>query len=65
MSNQLSAVQPGTRPRQRFPLRTGTIHRPGPASLARSYAMLDIAYLVIGGLILAAFVLYTLACDRL
>jgi hypothetical protein len=43
----------------------GSIHRPGPDTVARSLPMLDIAYLVIGGLFLGAFVLYALACDRL
>jgi hypothetical protein len=46
-------------------LPAGTINRPRPDTVARSIPMLDIAYLVIGGLFLGAFVLYALACDRL
>jgi hypothetical protein len=41
------------------------IPRSRPDTITRSFAMLDIAYLVIGGLFLGAFVLYALACDRL
>jgi hypothetical protein len=49
----------------RLLLLAGTIGRPSSVTVARSSPMLDIAYLVIGGLLLGAFVLYALACDRL
>jgi hypothetical protein len=65
ISNRLSALQPVARPPKRFRLPAGSIHRPRSVTVARSSAMLDIAYLVIGGLFLGAFVLYALACDRL
>lgn len=48
-----------------FPMPAKTIHCPRPESVARSFLMLDIAFLVIGAVFLGACVLYTLACDRL
>ncbi len=65
ISDGLSGSQPGAYARKRFPLPAGTIHRPRPDTVARTFPMLDIAYLVIGAVFLGVCVLYALACDRL
>ncbi|MGD0430152.1 MAG: hypothetical protein ABSA58_03585 [Acetobacteraceae bacterium] len=50
---------------RRIPSPAGSIVCVRRDAVARSYPMLDIAYIVIGAIFLGAFALYALACDRL